>query len=344
MNHIGRRVVCSTHPGQVGTVANMNPLGPGWPRRQESYDIVWDSGECTRRVARAVLEDASLWSFRTDLPRRTEEECRAMFSRWFSTYCEQVVAQRVRPAQLRAQSCAERESSGGPSSGRSVQRGLVEMLRETGLSPTAAGDHLAAPARAPRQVREDARDLLASKFPAVGFALSCERRVLTVTWQDGPLPGATWMLLKDLVDGKSLQQVRVTRAVTEALAQAAVQFALWRAAPRQDQREQLALRVTASAYLDGSLDNLYVDGGPASGLCWGTLVRCVLDRWDDSAAQFRQTRRTQGLAAERAALFPAGDHEAAQHFRGIRGTVLNSMAQMRDAISAARPARERSRG
>jgi hypothetical protein len=330
VSHVGRRVEGEIHPGVAGTVVNQNPSSGRWPRTEESFDILWDNGTCSRRVARTILEQE--WSFRPE-PRLSEAECR---NRWFDLLVAMSKDLTARHA--------GRQSSRTPAA-LPQRLALPGFALDGGMEAVVHAHPLqTAPVPSAKLVREAAKALLEQRYPGTGFGMHCERRTLSVAWMDGPLGGSVWKVLSALVDQRAVTAVRVDRGLSEELVQSAVDYCLWRGCPDEAARDRAALRVHAQAFLDGTLELEHAESGPAAGLSFQSLVRCVLDRWDDSAQVFRSTRRTQGLVAEVAALFP-NDEEAAEHFRLFRAAVASVGQQGRDAITyaaAARPVRERS--
>lgn len=293
-------------------MVNENASTGHWPRTEPSYDVVWDDGTCSRRVARGILEGS--WRFLAE-PRRTVEECRA---RWFDFAIALSKQLEARHARSRAPAAQV-----GPLPVHVVaaaEHGAAVAHKERTPVPTA------------RLVREAAKTLLADQFPGVEFAVHCERRVLHVTWTDGPLAGSVWKRLAALVDDRAVAAVRTDRALSETLVQAALNYCLWKVCPDTEERARLAMRASAQSYLDGGLDAVRASSGPASGLSFQNLVRCALERWDDCAQVFRNTKRTQGLVGELGALFH-DDGVAASQFRTFRAASAALSQRTRDALS-----------
>ncbi|MEJ8837717.1 hypothetical protein [Ramlibacter sp. AN1133] len=324
MSHLGRRVEGDLKPGMGGTVINENASSGRWPRTDETYDILWDDGSVSRRVAKAILEEN--WRFLPEAT-RSRVECQ---NRWYD-YLMALCKQRGERGAL------QRCTAAAPST-------LPSEPSTAGASARISDQPIASAVSSARAVRQAVKGLLEERYPGVQFGVHCERRVLSAAWMDGPLPGAVWKALSGMVDQKAVGTVRVDRALSEVLVQAAVDYALWQCCPDAGDRDRLALRVNAQAYLDEGLEQVRANGGPASGVPFQSLVRCVLERWDDCAGVFRQTRRTQALKSEVAALFPHGDAQAASQFRVCRGAAAGAMQRTRDTLSQfASPRAERER-
>lgn len=313
MSHVGRRVEGDIHPGLGGTVIAEHPSAGRWPRADPTFDVLWDDGSYSRSVARAILEGS--WRFRSE-PRVSEAECRNLVFDY----------QVARARELERLHVGRRPAHAPSGEPRLPLPAAMDM-------ETLVHAHPLQPATPTAKVAKDAaKALLRDRFPQTSFGVHCERRILSVAWMDGPLAGGVWKALSELVDHRCVTSVRVTRGLSEELVQAAADYCLWRVCHDDEERGRMGLRVNAQAYLDGSLDLVRTDGGPASGLSFQSLIRCVLERWDDGAQRFRNTRRTQGLLAEMAALFP-DDEVAGRHFRMFRSSVSASAQQGREAIS-----------
>lgn len=316
MTHLGRRVESDLKPGQVGTVVNENAPAGRWPRSEQSFDVLWDDGSCSRRVARSLLEGAG-WTLRSDA-RRSRSECHDLWWGWISAH-----ARALGELHTRSKTAPQPES-------RPLPTGQLP-----GFDLPASAPASIPPATSAKLAREKARTALAQAFPNTAFALHCERRVLSVTWMDGPLAGAVWKVLGAQADNRSVERIRNQRTVSEPLLQAAVDYCLWHAIPDETKRAQAALRINAAAFQDNSMDGLFAQTGAAAGLSFRDLVRVVIGRWDDDAMCFRATRATVGLAAESAAMFPNGLAAAAEQFKLFRAVAASAVQRGRDAVDMA---------
>jgi hypothetical protein len=316
VTHLGRRVESEVKPGHVGTVLNENAPAGRWPRSEQSFDVLWDDGSCSRLVARSIIEGPG-WKLRPDA-RRARSECHEMWWQWLISRARQLGVQHGR---------APATATPPP---RPMQVPLPQSFDLPLEAPAAAP-----PAKSARLAREQARDVLGAAFPKTAFSLHCERRVLSVTWVDGPLPGDVWKCLQARLDHRAVERIRNDRTISEPLLQAAVDYCLWHAIPDESERARIALRVNALGYQDGSLNGLFAAGGAGSGLCYRDLVRVVIDRWDDETLTFRPTRSTTGLVGECAAMFPNGLGPAAEQFKLFRSVAASALQRSRDAVDTA---------
>jgi hypothetical protein len=322
---IGVRVESDLRPGLGATVVNMNPPSGRWPRHEPTFDVLWDDGQCTRRVANSVLLGAA-WRRRQE-PRLSPAECT---NRWY----DYLVAL---SRDMQHRYCGQHAASSP------AEPALPIAAATSSLAQAVAQLAQQVPVPSARAVREAAKQQLAQRFPGIQFAVHCERRALTVSWMDGPLPGTIWKLMQDQVDPRRVERIRADRALSEFFVQAAIDYVLWRARVDDSERAHLALRATPQAFMEGALQFVRLDRGPAAGMTLQDLLRVVIDRWDDCAETFRNTRRTQGLAMESRAMFPV-PAAAAADFLTFRAAVLERALRGRqalDQIAAPRAERER---
>lgn len=314
MSHLGRFVTCDLMPGLTGTVVHENKSLGRWPRAAPSYDVLWENQSCTRAVAQTLIESPA-WQFLPQ-PRLAQSECNA---RWYDHQVE-------RTRQLAARKVAH----GRPAPAAAALPPMIQHSAATyaaGLAAAMATHSPPAAQTTARVAAREARQLLAERMPGATFAVSCERRTLSVTWMDGPLPGNVYRTLSPLVDRRAVERIRLQRGLSEALVQAAADYCLWRGCGNdQVAATRLRERVTPRAYLSLALESLRAESGEASGLCYQRLLRCILDRWDDELRQFVPSRSTAVLVQEVRTMFPDGDVAATGDFNTFRDAALAQLA------------------
>lgn len=301
-------------PPVVGTIVNENPGGNHWPRQEASYDVLWDNGTTSRRVALSIVNG---W-LRRDLPRVGEGERKLLVHEWNVARCREL--ERQYRGRAPAASAMPSELPVAPAGGGMEQAMERHMGGATALASASV-------------IRQSAKALLEKRFAGTAFAVHCERHVLSASWMDGPLAGSVWKTLSDLEDGRAIRRVKTNRAMSELLVQVAIDYCLWRVCTVEAEKAQMAVRLTTQWFLEGGRDALRAHTGPASGMAMFDLVRCVTERWDDREQVFRSTRRTQGLIQEMAVMFPEGDAAAAQHMRLFRSAALGAAQKGREALT-----------
>jgi hypothetical protein len=320
MARLGSLVECDLKPGLRGTVVHVESGSGSWPRRQPTYDVLWDDKTCSRAVAHSLINGDG-WRV-LKVPCLTEAECN---SRWYD-----FVIAMARDLEHRMVGHCPNRPAGVPPAVAARQVAAGGMAAFMGVHP-AAEDATRQPNG--RLVAKAARSRLSDKLPGVSFAVSCERRTLSVAWMDGPIPGFLHRCLDDLVDNKAVQQVRLQRGLTETLVQAAADYCLWRSFGGDGAAlARASVRVTPAEYLAGGLDALRGAGG----LSFQSLMRCILDRWDDARLIFVPTKATAGLVGELRAMFPDGDQAAAHQFVAFRAYVLEQRESGRHFIDSLR--------
>lgn len=162
-----------------------------------------------------------------------------------------------------------------------------------------------------------ARHRLAEQIPGVGFAVTCARSRLDVSWVDGPVEGFAWRVLADLREEGLVSELRMSRSLSPRLIQCAIDFCLDRVFD-EEPSSYARLRVTPEQYSTGGLSAVMAEPGKlGSSISYQSLLRCVLARWDDARQKFVNTARTRALVQEMALLFPDGDEEAGGRFRRL---------------------------
>lgn len=294
-------------PGLEGTVVNVNVSAGMWGRTAPTFDVLWSDMQCSRRISQASLEGGEGGQFEM-LPRRTSAvEC----ARLWHAYQVHRVRQMAERAAARQ---SEESARAAPRRDLAAATGMnpAGRMTQASLVPFVGAGHVGA-----REIASRARHRLAEQIPGVGFAVTCARSRLDVSWMDGPVEGFAWRVLADLREEGLVSEVRTRRSLSPRLIQCAIDFCLDRVfdgAPSSYAR----LRVTPEQYSTGGLSAVMAESGkPGASISYQSLLRCVLARWDDARQKFVNTACTRALAQEMALLFPDGDEEAGGRFRRL---------------------------
>ena len=318
---LGVRVSCEDLPGLVGTIVYINSGTGMWRRDEATYDVVWDDMTCSRAVSRSTISGPG-WSYLSG--RRTENECNRI---WYDYQIQRTREMQTRAAQA-AQARAAQARPAVASAASSYAR-VVVPAPDAAAGGNAAPSMLALLATSSTPEKSTARAATAacrvaleSAFPGSDFAVNCQRRILTVAWMDGPLPGSAYRVLKPLFDDKLADSVRFKRSLTEAHLQVAIDYCLWRifsdeqSSPRA---AHAAICVTPDEYLSLGLSSAFAPSDTRmAGMSYQSLIRCVVDRWDDAYQRFQSTRATRGMVRQIELMFPDGHAEAVQNFLAIQ--------------------------
>jgi hypothetical protein len=284
--YLGRQVHCAHLSGLVGTVVHVNEAVGTWRSGDPTFDVIWTDQSCTRRVALALIEGPG-WAV-LDAPAASPTACAQLWHEY----------------QLRRVEEMSRQAADHP---RAPARARLAAPYAPAVAPLPPG----------REITGATRDLLAKRFPSVEFEAYCDRRSVTVAWTDGPAPAAVHQALSLLVH--KVDRLSLKKAHGRVAMRAAINYVLSKAFPYGGgEARDISSRLTCEALESGSAASLPVAGaGPATGLSYQMLVRCVLDRWDGYAQRFVDARSTAGLVLERQVLFSGGDARAAALFASL---------------------------
>lgn len=295
-------------PGLEGTVVNVNVSSGMWGRAAPTFDVLWSDMQCSRRLSQASLEGGDGSQFEM-LPRRTDAtECARL---WHAYQIHRVHQMADRAAARQREESAQtscHEPARGP-----VHHSVAGLKRGAFMTPTpVVSGHVGA-----REVAAQARHRLAEQIPGVGFAVTCSRSHLDVSWIDGPLEGFAWRVLADLREHGLVSELRMRRSLSAELIQRAIDYCLDRVF-KGEPTQYARLRVTPDQYSAGGLSAVMAEASElGSSMSYQSLVRCVLARWDDARHRFVNTAQTRGLIQEMALLFPDGDQEASHRFQDL---------------------------
>ncbi len=285
-------------PGLEGTVVNINVGSGMWGRTAPTFDVLWSDMQCSRRISQASLEGGEGGQFEMLSRRTSAVECARLWH-----------AYQVHRVRQMAERAAARQSE--ESAHAAPRRDLAAAPR---MNPA---EHMPQTHVGGREIASRARHRLAEQVPGVGFAVTCARSRLDVSWVDGPVEGFPWRVLADMREQDLVSEVRTRRSLSPRLIQCAIDFCLDRVfdgAPSSYAR----LRVTPEQYSAGGLSAVMAESGkPGPSISYQSLLRCVLARWDDARQKFVNTACTRALVQEMALLFPDGDEEAGGRFRRL---------------------------
>lgn len=267
------------------------------------YDVVWEDKTCARKVMPEVISKSG-WSLQGG--RVDPVECNRIWSEF------QVERARQMAARFSASSTPR-----SPDFPIEVNR-QKRMHAQVGEPPVLAGPVV-------RPASWHARQMLGAAMPGVSFAVSMERRKLTIGWLDGPVESRVNQAVTVLRDRGLAEKVVVRRGAQIHFIHAAIEHVVdrvWGDSSKPGARADL-LRLTPADFQAHQLGSVMTPPGcPLGATAYSGLIRCVIDRWDDDLGEFFDTERTRYLTQERAFLFPAGDVnesiEFADRMRGSR--------------------------
>ena len=282
------------------------------------YDIVWTDGQSARKVTPDAIASQG-WRLNTG--RVDPLECNRLWMQHLLDRCNK----------LAAAASQRKKPSGAP---------LAQHQRKP-LAPESKPV-----IDSTRPVSAQARLLLAHAVPGIAFSVLVEHKKLSVAWLDGPAEITVESALAPLVAQGSIKSASIRRGANLPLVQAAIDHVLgklWgdenssgaqadrmRLTPEDFQRNLLATAVTPPACAMGAVP-------------YNTLIRCVIDRWDDCLSRFVDTPRTRYLIQERAFLFPLGDDLESGAFRSLIYQSTNAREDAKNFVNTLSSA-DRQRG
>lgn len=262
------------------------------------YDVVWEDRTFARKVMPEAIsrEGWSLQGGRVD-----PAECNRMWSEYQVERSRQMTARYAGPAR--------------------AQPHPIEVSRHKRLAQLSSVQPVVLPVEeASRPASWHARHILARAMPEMQFAVSMDHRKLTVGWLDGPVETRVLRALEAIRSGGLADKFVLRRGVQAHLVQASIDHVLtcvWSDPSLPGARsDRMRLPVEDfQAGLSGSV--MTPPACPLGSIPYSTLIRCIIDRWDDGLLRFVDTERTRYLLQERAFLFPDGDDVAATKFADL---------------------------
>jgi hypothetical protein len=165
-----------------------------------------------------------------------------------------------------------------------------------------------------------AKQLLSQAFSGLAFAVSTDRKQLSVGWLDGPVDGAVLRQLMALKEEGRTERIVLRRGYTDHLVQAAIDYVLHRVWGDSECADAHAdrLRVTVEEFQGGSLCAMPPVSSPVCSVPYRNLIRYVLQRRDEFRSEFVSTPETKHLIEEVKFLFPRGDAESSAVFASFK--------------------------
>jgi len=298
---LGSRIL--RNDGVAGVIVSATPDSMWRAGQACVYDIVWEDKTYARKVMPEAISKSG-WSLQSG--KVDPVECNRIWSEF------QVERARQMAARFTAVS-----TSRTPDRPIEVNR-HKRMHAQVAEPPIEMGPVV-------RPASWHARQMLGVAMPGVSFAVSMERRKLTVGWLDGPVESRVNQAVAALQDRGLAEKVVVRRGAQIHFIHAAIEHVVarvWGDLLKPGARADL-LRLTPTdfqAHQQGSVMTPPVC--PLGATPYSSLIRCVIDRWDDELGEFLDTERTRYLTQERGFLFPAGDAKEsiafAERMRGAR--------------------------
>lgn len=184
-------------------------------------------------------------------------------------------------------------------------------------------------------VSAQARHLLAQAWPDVQFAVSLERKRLSLSWIDGPVEVVVEQVVQPLLRKGLIQVINIRRGASHQLVIAAIDHVLskvWR-----DENSPGAqadrMRLVPDDFQSSQMATVMTPpSSPIGAISYVSLIRCVVDRWDDGLRQFVEIPRTRHLVHERSHLFPLGDKVESEGFRVRLEQMSQAQQQAHDFV------------
>jgi len=317
---VGSRLEKSDGSGLSGTVVSVRSNST-WSSGSALYDIVWSDGSCSVKISAQAMTEAG-WSHTGD--RVSVTECNRIWTdyqverarRMALEHAKVIGGQPVRPIVVDRQERLRQFASPVPSATRTSAP--IALVIEEVEKP--ASWH--------------ARRLLSSAWPDIHFAVSVERKRLTVGWIDGPTENAVERVMAPLLEEGRITKACVRRGVNDLFVQAAINYVLERVWPMADARaDSDRMRLSPADYLAGSMSSIVTPSHSAIGVMpYAQLIRCVIDGWDHGAERFVSVERTRHMFQEMKFLFPQGLDSAAALFRGCLQEAQEVTENARDFV------------
>lgn len=265
------------------------------------YDIVWEDKTYERKVMPEAISKSGwlLQSGKVD-----PVECNRIWSEFQVERARQMTARYT-----------------GGSTGHACSR-PIEVNRQKRLDPKSAEPPITT-GQVVRPASWHARQMLGAAMPGVAFAVNMDRRRLTIGWLDGPVESRVARAVAVLQDQGLAEKVIVRRGAQIHFIHAAIEHVIarvWGDLSVPGARADL-LRLTPADFQARLLGSVMTPPAcPLGAVPYSSLIRCVIDRWDDELGEFLDTDRTRYLTQERGFLFPGGDEqESAAFAERVRG-------------------------
>lgn len=299
------------------------------------YDIVWADNSCTRKV---TLEQIKRNGWILPGTRIEPSECNRI-------WCDYQVE--------RARALAKKHmKSTVPNVGGPIEVDRMKRLATVAVDRESKVAHMSA---VPREMRHlvpglagqeggatnpvipvrpaswYAKQLLTQSFGSLSFAVSTDRKQLSVGWLDGPVDGAVLRQVWTLKEEGRVDRIILRRGYSDQLVQAAIDYVLhrvWGEGGGADAHSD-RLRVTVEEFQGGSLCAMPPVSSPVCSVSYRKLIRYVLQRRDEYQGAFVCTPETKHLTEELKFLFPHGDAEGAQMFAQIAHSAAERMSGAR---------------
>lgn len=321
--------------GQHGIVVSARQ-GSAWRGDGAAYDVIWDDRSCSLKV---TMEKMAAEGWKLGERKVSLEECNRLWCDYQVERARRLEQEHVRVARHYP---------------NPIPVNRIDRLREQHATNVVKMDRRRDQAHMPEMPVDEvakpaswhARRILAQAMPGVAFALSVERKKLSVGWIDGPAQQRVEQVLQGLIVDVRVERIAARRGVNETFVQAAIALVLERiwgedeSAPAQSDR----MRICASDYLAGSMPPIMTPmSSPVGAVPYTHLIRCLMEGWDFEQARFIEVERTRYLRQEVSFLFPLGLQSASNEFQGFLARAHDHVQSSLDVLSSV-PQLDRARG
>jgi len=288
------------------------------------YDIVWADRTCSRKVTLEQIKQNG-WM----LPGTSIEpsECNRIWCDFQVERARALAKKHVKSTQPHGGGPIEVDRMKRLATAEATRSSMVARMNAVPkemrhLVPGAAqSTGSSAPAGAPvRPASWHAKQLLSQSFSGLSFAVSTDRKQLSVGWLDGPVDGAVLRQLMALKEDGRTERIVLRRGYSDHLVQTALDYVLHRVWGESGCADAHAdrLRVTVEEFQGGSLCAMPPVSSPVCSIPYRKLIRCVLQRRDEFHGAFVCTSDTKHLTEELKYLFPRGDAESSVVFGSFK--------------------------
>lgn len=321
--------------GQHGIVVSARQ-GGAWRGAGTAYDIIWDDRSCSLKVS---MDKMAAEGWKLGERKVSAEECNRLWCDYQVERARRLEQEHVRVARRHPNPISiNRSDRVRDQQTANVVR--MERRRDAIHAPDMPIEEVAKPAS------WHARRILAQAIPGVAFALSVERKKLSVGWIDGPAQQRVEQALQGLVVEGRVERIAARRGVNETFVQAAIALVLDRIWGQDESAlaQSDRMRICASDYLSGSMPPIMTPmSSPVGAVPYAHLIRCLMEGWDFEQVRFIEVERTRYLRQEVSFLFPYGLQTASNEFQGFLANAHDHVQSSLDVLSSV-PHLDRARG
>lgn len=321
--------------GQHGIVVSARQ-GSAWRGAGAAYDVIWDDRSCSLKVS---MEKMAAEGWKLGERKVSLEECNRIWCDYQVERARRLEQEHVRVARRHPIPISvSRQDRVREQQSANIVR--MDQRRDRVHVPEMPIEEVAKPAS------WHARRILAQAMPGVSFALSVDRKKLSVGWIDGPVQQRVEQVLQGLIVEGRVERIAARRGVNETFVQAAIALVLDRIWGEDESAPALSdrMRICASDYLAGSMPPIMTPmSSPVGAVPYAHLIRCLMEGWDFEQVRFIEVERTRYLRQEVSFLFPNGLLAASEEFQGFLASSHDHVQSSLDVLSSV-PHLDRARG